>query len=106
MNADHEKLQFEWCCKSKKTSGIPYCPDIGEGNSDNIGQDELDYLDELDDNPIGNQYHLNGLESRNNLHHQHHTSHDQVCPTHGCPKENIKYYWHGEGSTPCTLNEQ
>ena len=112
MNADHDKLQFEWCCKTKRTSEIPYCPDIEEGNGDiepppsaddNDGNDYPDGLDEFDDNLIESRYNHNGFENRNNLHQ---TSHHQECPTHGCPKENIKYYWHGQGHTTCTLNEQ
>jgi len=107
VNADHDKLQFEWCCKTKRTSEIPYCPDIEEGNGDvepppspddNDGNDYPDGLDESDDNLIESRYNHNGFENRNN--------HRQDCPTHGCPKENIKYYWHGQGHTPCTLNEQ
>jgi len=94
VNADYDKLQFEWCCKSKRTSEIPYCPDVVEGNGPPTSQGDYDYPDglenELDDNSIGNPYNRNG----------------QVCPTHGCPKENIKYYWHGQGHSPCTLNEQ
>jgi len=110
VNANHDKLQFEWCCKTKRTSEIPYCPDIVEGNgdvepppSDNDGNDYTDGLDEFDDNLTENRYNHNGFENRNNLHQ---TSHHRDCPTHGCPKENIKYYWHGQGQTPCTLNEQ
>jgi hypothetical protein len=41
IGLDYETVQFDWCCKSKNTSGgIPYCPDVmSDGENELIGKE-------------------------------------------------------------------
>jgi len=69
LKVGYEAVQFDWCCKTKRTSGgIPFCPDVVSNDQMNTKTTETSemIIDETED--------------------------EAQCPVSGCPIEAVKTY--------------
>jgi len=67
LEVDYESVQFDWCCKTKRVGGIPYCPDVS-GFSQQVTATTIAPVMEYEPDQDG-------------------------CPISGCPIDHVNAYF-------------